>query len=155
MSLSLFVILGFIKMVHIGQSADCRFNDACDSGQILDLTSLAATTLSGTDGLTPRNRYEWTPCRNALKCGQDTAMALKSQDSEEGSCFVMANWNANILPYFDVYEEQWKFNYSTGNPCNGSPYNFVVQLQCNPDIGDYRVISTGLVSKEYILLFHL
>ena len=126
---------------------NCVFKDSGSSGQELDLRALAHTLLQKNDELTPPNTYQYTPCRNGLECGTDTAMALKLDSQNDSSCIVMANWDSTqTLPYFDDLLERWTFNYTTGNACgdNGDPYEFFVYLDCDEDIGDYRIVSAGL-----------
>eukprot|EP00483_Globobulimina_turgida_P005574 UN05584 len=140
---SLFVL----GIICNGQSLPrCVFRDAASSGQQLDLRALADTTLSKTDDSTPANLFQFAPCRNSINldiCAPDTAMAVKTRSAD---CWILAKWDAaaqETLPSFDAIIERWTFNYTTGEDCNGKPYTFFAYFNCDPDIGDYRVVSVG------------
>merc|ERR1719411_2054914 len=145
----LLFMLGLIEIICHGQSTpNCVFKDGAGSGRQLDLRALAFTELKMTDGLTPPNEYEYTPCRNAITCEPDTAMAVKLQKIPEDTCFVMANWDSEAtLPYYNDIEEKWTFNYTTGNKCGGEPYTFYVNLYCDPNGGDYKVVSAETIAN--------
>eukprot|EP01084_Bolivina_argentea_P265367 449791_1 len=148
---SIFLILTIATIVN-GQSLPrCVFRDAGTSGLQLDLRALADTTLKKSDDLTPQNQYEYSPCQNGIDldiCAPDTAMAVKLQGEPPNyeKCDVIANWDTDAqstIPYYNSAFERWTFNYSTGNDCNNEPYKFFVYYNCDPDIGDYRVVSVG------------
>lgn len=149
----LLVISQFIS-IDCQSFDDCLFSDANGSGRRLDLRALAHTELSKTDSLTPPNTFSFTPCRNALNCDPDTAMALKLETLPEVKCTVLANYDSmQTLPHFDNTSQRWTFQYQTGNDCGQSPWEFMVYFDCDEQSGDFNVISAGYLYIHFLCLF--
>eukprot|EP00484_Ammonia_sp_Unknown_P012291 CAMPEP_0197079086 /NCGR_PEP_ID=MMETSP1384-20130603/213446_1 /TAXON_ID=29189 /ORGANISM="Ammonia sp." /LENGTH=295 /DNA_ID=CAMNT_0042517959 /DNA_START=891 /DNA_END=1778 /DNA_ORIENTATION=- len=140
------VIIAILLYIHdCNADTNCMFADSGKSGLMLDLSSLDAIELHQADEDTPPHDYQYSPCRNALKCGQDTAMALRELQ-DETECIVMANWdNYGTLPSYEKGFERWTFNYSTGNDCNGKPFVFLAYFSCDSAAGDYRILNAGSI----------
>ena len=146
-SMALYILMNVLIIMKMND-AQCTFDDAAGSGQVLDLTALAATIIYGNDNLTPPNDYQFSPCRNALSCGSEIAMASKRESIHSSDyCQVIAKWDSSILPTYS--EQRWTFQYNTGQNCEGSNYNFTAIFDCDSGISDYKLISSGL----YIFIF--
>ena len=111
----------------------CNYNV---NGATLNLTGLIGNVLTSKDSNNPKYIYSYSPCMNGLVCNEaDIAAMIIREMNETLTCNpVLAYYNANIIPSYNINEKYFEFIYETNNACNGATMLTIVKWFCDKNI---------------------